>query len=40
MGKTTKYVLYAVGGLIVLLLIGKAAGIIGKPNKIKIATEN
>jgi len=39
MGKTTKYVLYAVGGLIVLLLIGKAAGIIGKPNKIKIATE-
>jgi HlyD family secretion protein len=39
MGKTTKYILYAVGGLIVLLIIGKMTGIIGKPKKTQVATE-
>lgn len=39
MGKTTKYILIALGVLIVLLIIGKAAGIIGKPQKTQVATE-
>jgi HlyD family secretion protein len=39
MGKTTKYILYAVGGLIVLLIIGKMTGIIGKPKITQVATE-
>lgn len=39
MGKTTKYILYAAGILIVLLLIGKATGIIGQVKKTQIATE-
>lgn len=39
MGKTTKYILYAAGILIVLLLIGKATGIIGKVKKTQVATE-
>lgn len=39
MGKTTKYVLIALGVLIVLLFIGKATGIIGKPDKTQVATD-
>ncbi|WDF56408.1 efflux RND transporter periplasmic adaptor subunit [Mucilaginibacter sp. KACC 22063] len=39
MGKTTKYVLITLGVLIVLLIIGKATGIIGKPQKTQIATD-
>jgi HlyD family secretion protein len=39
MGKTTKYILYALGGLVVLLIIGKMTGIIGKAKKTQIATE-
>ena len=39
MGKTTKYILFGIGGLIVILLIGKATGIIGKPQKTQVATE-
>src|SRR5476649_1026825 len=39
MGKTTKYILIALGALIVLVIIGKAAGIIGKPDITKVATE-
>jgi len=30
MGKTTKYILIALGVLVVLLIIGKATGVIGK----------
>ena len=33
MGKTTKYILYTAGILIVLLMIGKALGIIGQAKK-------
>ncbi|GAA4099099.1 efflux RND transporter periplasmic adaptor subunit [Mucilaginibacter panaciglaebae] len=39
MGKTTKYILITVAALIVLLLIGKATGIIGKSTNIQVATE-
>lgn len=39
MGKTTKYVLITLVVLIVLLIIGKATGIIGKPAKTQVATE-
>ncbi len=39
MGNTTKYILFGIGGLIVLLLIGKATGIIGETKKTQIATE-
>lgn len=39
MGKTTKYILIALGAIVVLLIIGKAAGIIGKPQKTQVATE-
>jgi HlyD family secretion protein len=39
MGKTTKYILIALGALIVLLVIGKATGIIGKSAIDKVATE-
>ena len=39
MGKTTKYILYSAGILIVLLLIGKATGIIGQVKKTQVATE-
>lgn len=39
MGKTTKYILYTAGILIVLLMIGKALGIIGQAKKIQVATE-
>ncbi|MDP9078020.1 MAG: efflux RND transporter periplasmic adaptor subunit [Bacteroidota bacterium] len=39
MGKTTKYILIALGSLIVLLIVLKAAGVIGKPDKTQVATE-
>lgn len=39
MGKTTKYILFGIGGLIVLLIIGKMTGIIGQVKKTQIATE-
>jgi HlyD family secretion protein len=39
MGKTTKYILYALGALILLIIIGKATGIIGKPQVTQVATE-
>ena len=39
MGKTTKYILIAAGALIVLLLVLKGMGVIGKPAKIQVATE-
>lgn len=39
MGKTTKYILYAVGAFIALLIIGKMTGMIGKPKLTQIATE-
>src|ERR1700761_5212724 len=39
MGKTTKYILITLGVLVVLLIIGKATGIIGKDTKTQVATE-
>ncbi|WP_448700527.1 efflux RND transporter periplasmic adaptor subunit [Mucilaginibacter sp. AW1-3] len=39
MGKTTKYILIALGALVVLLIILKAAGIIGKPALTQVAVE-
>lgn len=39
MGKTTKYILIALGSLVVLLIILNATGIIGKPKKTQVATE-
>jgi len=39
MGKTTKYILISIGVLVVLLIVLKAAGIIGKPEKTQVATE-
>jgi len=39
MGKTTKYILIGLGVVIVLLVIGKATGVIGKEEKTKVATE-
>jgi HlyD family secretion protein len=39
MGKTTKYVIYGIGGLVVLLIIGKMTGLIGKPQITQVATE-
>lgn len=39
MGKTTKYILFSFGGLIVLLIVLKMAGVIGKPSKTQVATE-
>ncbi|HTI61208.1 efflux RND transporter periplasmic adaptor subunit [Mucilaginibacter sp.] len=39
MGKTTKYILISLGVLVVLLIVGKATGIIGKPKKTQVATE-
>jgi HlyD family secretion protein len=39
MGKTTKYILIALGVIIVLIIIGNATGIIGKPKKTEVATE-
>ncbi|MGZ3753097.1 MAG: biotin/lipoyl-binding protein, partial [Mucilaginibacter sp.] len=39
MGKTTKYILITLGALVVLLIIAKATGIIGKPKLTQVATE-
>jgi HlyD family secretion protein len=39
MGKTTKYILYAIVAIIILLIIGKVTGIIGKEKKTQVATE-
>jgi HlyD family secretion protein len=39
MGKTTKYILIGLGVLIVLLIIGKVTGIIGKPQLTQVAVE-
>lgn len=39
MGKTTKIILIIVGAVVLLLIIGKATGIIGKPAKIQVATD-
>jgi HlyD family secretion protein len=39
MGKTTKYILIILGVIIVLLVIGKATGVIGKQDKTQVATE-
>lgn len=39
MGKTTKYILISLGAFVVLLMIGKATGIIGKTAKTQVATE-
>ena len=39
MGKTTKYILIALSAVVILLIIGKVTGIIGKPELTKVATE-
>jgi HlyD family secretion protein len=39
MGKTTKYILIGLGALVVLLIIAKATGLIGKPPLTQVATE-
>lgn len=39
MGKTTKYILISLGALIVLVILAKATGIIGKPQLTQVATE-
>src|SRR6201996_1580117 len=39
MGKTTKYILIALVAIIVLLIVLKATGTIGKPEKTQVATE-
>jgi len=39
MGKTTKYILFTLGGLIVLIIVLKVAGVIGKPALTQVATE-
>ena len=39
MGKTTKYILITLGALIVLLILAKVTGLIGKPQKTQVATE-
>lgn len=39
MGKTTKYILITLGVLVVLLIIGKATGVIGKEQQTQVATE-
>jgi HlyD family secretion protein len=39
MGKTTKYILFSIGGVIVLLFVLKAAGVIGKPKLTQVAVE-
>jgi HlyD family secretion protein len=39
MGKTTKYILIALGVVIVLLFVLKATGVIGKQEKTQVATE-
>jgi HlyD family secretion protein len=39
MGKTTKYILISLGALIVLLLVLKVTGVIGKPDLTQVATD-
>ena len=39
MGKTTKYILITLGILVVLLIVGKATGVIGQEQKTQVATE-
>ena len=39
MGKTTKYILISLGVLIVLLIVAKVTGLIGKPALTQVATE-
>ncbi len=39
MKKSTKYILITLGVVVVLLVVGKATGIIGKPKKTQVATE-
>ncbi|MDB5132019.1 MAG: efflux transporter periplasmic adaptor subunit [Mucilaginibacter sp.] len=39
MGKTTKYILISLGALILLIVIAKATGLIGKPQLTQVATE-
>jgi HlyD family secretion protein len=39
MGKTTKYILIALGVLVVLLIVGKATGVIGQEAKTQVVTE-
>jgi HlyD family secretion protein len=39
MGKTTKYILIALGAIVVLLIIGKMTGMLGKEQKTQVATE-
>jgi len=39
MGKTTKYILISLGALIVLIVLAKMTGIIGKPQLTQVATE-
>jgi len=39
MGKTTKYILIILGILVVLLIVGKATGVIGQEQKTQVATE-
>ena len=39
MGKTTKYILITLGAIILLLIVLKVAGVIGKPQKTQVATE-
>jgi HlyD family secretion protein len=39
MGKTTKYILIGLGILVVLLIIGKVTGVIGKSDKTQVATD-
>src|SRR3954465_6025924 len=39
MGKTTKYILISLGAIIVLLIIAKVTGLVGKPALTQVATE-
>ena len=39
MKKSTKYILITLGVLVVLLIVGKATGVIGKEDKTQVATE-
>src|SRR5579864_267167 len=39
MGKTTKYILITLGAVVVLLILAKMMGIIGKEQKTQVATE-
>src|SRR3984885_15639527 len=39
MGKTTKYILITLGALVVLIILLKMTGVIGKPKMTQVATE-